>query len=491
MTSIIIIIGGGIGGLTTAIRLAAAGQKVIIYEQNATLGGKMGLVQQDGFRWDSGPSVITMRPVFEELFASVGRRLEDYLTLQPVEPSTRYFYPDGTVFNVSRDLAAMAQQIASLDRRDVEGYLAFLAYAARLYRLTSPAFIYNEPPSWRTLAQVSPLDVRYIDPFRTMQQAIDSFVHSPHLRQLLGRFATYVGASPYQAPATLNVIAHVELTEGVWYPQGGIYAIAEALTRLAHELGVEIHLNHAVQKIVTSPDHQVKGVVLADGRVIYSHIVIANVDVATVYQKLLLPQVISPRHIARLTELEPSCSGFVLLLGIAKSHPQLAHHNIFFSGDYRREFSDIFEHGRPPDEPTIYVAITAKSDPDHAPPGHENWFILANAPAINNTYDWTTEAPAYRERILDRLATFGLEIRPHIQTEQHLTPLDLARLTGAHRGALYGLSANSRWTAFRRPHNRDPRVRGLYFVGGTTHPGGGVPMVMLSGKLVARLVLAA
>lgn len=487
MSNPIIIIGGGIGGLTAAIRLAQAGYRVVIYEQNAQLGGKMGQFEQAGFRWDTGPSVITMRPVFTDLFTQIGRRLEDYLTFQPVEPLTRYFYPDGTQLDTSRDLSLMARQIASLDERDVEGYLAFLAYAARLYRLTSPAFIYSDPPSWRTLTQVSPLSARHIDPFRTMHQAICRYVHTPHLRQLLGRFATYVGASPYQAPATLNVIAHVELTEGVWYPQGGIYAIAQALTRLAEELGVEIHLNCPVQKILTSPDHTVKGVILADGTVRYSHTVIANVDVATVYQSLLLPQTLPPRHLTRHTQLATSCSGFVLLLGLRQTYPQLAHHNIFFSADYPQEFQDIFTRQHPPTDPTIYVAITAKTDPTHAPPHHENWFILVNVPA-NLTLNWAEYAPRYRDLILARLATFGVEVRPHIVTEHYLTPADLARSTGAYQGALYGLSANNRWTAFRRPHNRSPHVHGLYFVGGSTHPGGGVPMVMLSGKLVANLV---
>ncbi len=483
----VIVVGAGVGGLSAAIRLAAAGVRVLVVEQNPAVGGKMGEVHQDGFRWDTGPSVITMRHVLEDLFAAAGQHLEDYLQLRPVEPLTRYFYPDGVQLDLSRELPHTLAQIAALDGRDVEGYLAFLSYAARLHRITGPVFVYDQPPDWRSLRRVPLGDALHVDGLRTMQRAIERYVRSPHLRQLLGRFATYVGASPYQAPATLNVIAHVELNGGVWYPQGGVYRIAQALARLAEELGVEIQTGVPVERLETR-DGRVCAVLLADGRTLAADAVIANLDVATVYERLLPPGAGQRRRVERLLAAEPSCSAFILLWGVRGQHSQLAHHNIFFSSDYRREFDALFRHGVPPDEPTVYVAITAKTDPDHAPPGHENWFVLVNAPALGSQWDWTQKADPYREVVRERLATFGL--RPHVVAEQVLTPLDLQRLTGARRGALYGLSSNSPWTAFRRPHNRAPDVRGLYFAGGTTHPGGGVPMVMLSGRVAARLVLA-
>ncbi|MCB0166111.1 MAG: phytoene desaturase [Anaerolineae bacterium] len=488
MADPVVVIGAGIGGLSSAIRLAAAGQRVMIVEQNPAAGGKMGQICQAGFRWDTGPSVITMRHVLDDLFAVAGRQLDDYLTLQPVEPLTRYFYPDGVVLDASRDLARMTDQIARLDERDVEGYLAYLAYAARLHRITGPVFIYDRPPTWRSFSRVSPSDAWFIDPLRSMDQAIRSFVASPHLRQLLGRFATYVGASPYQAPATLNVIAHVELTGGVWYPHGGVYAIARSLMAVAQELGVEFCFNCPVQQIVVERDRAV-GVVLNSGDFQPARTVIANVDVATVYHNLLPSSIATPRRIKRLTQFEPSCSGFILLLGVNRKHPELAHHNIFFSDDYPREFADIFRRGIPPEEPTIYVAITAKSDPTHAPEGSENWFVLVNAPPLGPNFTWETQAQAYRNRVLARLAAFGFDIRAEIAVEKVITPVDLARLTGAWRGALYGASSNSRWAAFRRPNNRCRDVAGLYFAGGTTHPGGGVPMVALSGRVAAEMAL--
>jgi len=484
----VVVIGAGIGGLSTAIRLAAAGRRVVVFEQNKTVGGKMGQIQTAGYRWDTGPSVITMRPVFEALFAEAGRNLEDYLTLLPVDPLTRYFYPDGTILDATPDLSDMARQIAAINEQDVEGYLNYLAYAARLHRITGPVFIYSQPPTWRSFFRVPPHHALRVDAWRTMHTAIRGFVRSPHLRQLLSRFATYVGASPYQAPATLNVIAHVELTGGVWYPQGGIYAIARGLAKLAAELGVEIHTNCPVQQIAVDQSGRVEGVMLGNGSHHPAEAVVANVDVTTVYQKLLPPKVATPKRLARLTRFEPSCSGFILLLGVSKKYPHLAHHNIFFSGNYRQEFVDIFKRGIPPNEPTIYVAITSKTDAGHAPAGSENWFVLVNAPPLGPDYNWDTQGAAYRELVLNRLADFGLDVRDHIQVEQTLTPADLARLTGAWRGALYGASSNSALAAFRRPHNRSRHVPGLYFVGGTTHPGGGVPMVTLSGQVVANMI---
>jgi diapolycopene oxygenase len=315
----IVVIGAGIGGLSAAIRLAAAGRSVVVLEQSVALGGKMSEVREGGFRWDMGPSVITMRHVLEDLFASAGRKLDDYLTLGDLEPITRYFYPDGTVLDCSRDLPKMLEQIRALDERDVEGYLSYLAYAARLHRITGPVFIYDQPPKLASFMRVAPIDMLRVDPLRTMQVAINGFVHSPHMRQLLGRFATYVGASPYRAPATLNVIAHVELNEGIWYPRGGVYTIARALERLAGELGVGIRTNCGVEQIIIENGRAV-GVVLKDGNQIDAEAVLANVDVATVYEKLLP----ASQRLRKLIEQESSCSGFILLLGIEGQHEQLA-----------------------------------------------------------------------------------------------------------------------------------------------------------------------
>lgn len=484
----VIVIGAGIGGLCAAIRLQAAGHHVVMLEKNAAVGGKMSQISADGFRWDTGPSVITMRHALEDVFAAAGRQLEDYLTLLPVTPLTRYFWPDGVQLDAFADSAEMDSLLAAFAPQDSEGYRRYLAYAAEIHRVTGPVFIYDRPPRPASFLKIPVRDWLKADPFRTMSAAIDSYVQSPRLRQMLGRFATYVGGSPYEAPATLNVIADVELSGGVWYPQGGVYAIAEALAQLAGEIGVEIRTDAPVAAIEID-DNGVSGVRLASGERLSARAVVSNVDVAATYAHLLPREGRFTRRLKALNQQEPSCSGFVMLLGVDGLTPQLAHHNILFSSDYPREFRQIFHEAVAPDEPTVYISITSRADPSHAPENAENWFVLVNVPALEDKHDWAADAGPYAARILDRIAAFGFDVRDRIRSRHILTPVDLARMSGAHRGALYGASANSKWTAFRRPHNRCPDVRGLYFAGGTTHPGGGVPMVALSGKVAAELVL--
>jgi phytoene desaturase len=488
MSKSVIVIGAGIGGLSAAIRLAAAGFKVQVFEQNPSPGGKMYQIVEQGFRWDTGPSVLTMRHVLDELFASVGRRLDEYVALQPIEPLTRYFYPDGTQLDVTRDLDRMREQINQIEPADAAGYDRFLEYARNLHRIVGPVFIYDSPPTLRSFFKVKPWDAVKVDGIRTMHQAQRSYVRSPHLLQLLGRFATYVGASPYLAPATLNVIAHVELNEGIWYPSSGMYSLAQALMTLAVEMGVEFYFATPVEQI-NLHHQQASGITLQDGKRVPANAVVANVDVATVYQKLLPSHPTITDALRKLLSGEPSCSGFILLLGVRGVHSTLAHHNIFFSSDYAQEFDQIFRLGVMPDDPTIYAAITSRSTPSDAPVGMENWFILVNAPPLGNNWNWHTKAHSYRDLVLDKLASFGHDLRNDILVERMITPIDLERATGAYRGALYGLSSNNRWAAFRRIHNRSQLVRGLYFTGGTTHPGGGVPMVTLSGKVASQMLL--
>jgi phytoene desaturase len=488
MNDPITIIGAGIGGLSAAIHLASVGEDVHVLEQNSSVGGKMGRLQAEGFTWDTGPSVITMRHVFEELFTAAGRNLEDYLTLEPVEPLTRYFYPDGTVFDATRDLPRLLAQVEAIEPRDVEGLLRFLSHAAALHRITGDVFIYGEPPTLRDLLGVPLRDLPKVDAWRTMHQAARAYVRSPKLRQLLGRFATYVGASPYRAPAVLNTIAHVELNQGIWYPVGGVYTIAHAMRRLAEELGVTITTGACVAQIDVT-DGRATGVTLDDGARLAARAVLANVDVATVYADLLPADAIRARRRRRFTRMAPSGSGGVLLLGVEGEHPELAQHNIFFSSDYRREFADIFKRGIPPRDATIYVTITSKRDPQHAPPGCENWFVLVNAPPLGTGFDWTTKAEAYGDSLLAQLADVGYDVRDKIRVRRTLTPEEIRDQTGAWRGALYGVSSNNPLAALRRPPNRSRDVQRLYFAGGTTHPGGGVPLVTLSGRTAARMVL--
>jgi phytoene desaturase len=307
------------------------------------------------------------------------------------------------------------------------------------------------------------------------------------LRTLFSRFATYLGASPYSARAYLNVISHVELTAGLWYPKGGTVQIARAYQRLAEELGVEVRTGVRVTQILVE-NGTAQGVQTADGSTVHGDAVIADVDATTVYYNLI-PSLRGSKRLKRWITKPFSCSGFVMLLGIDKQHPQLMHHNILFSDDYATEFDAIFRRGIPLKDPTVYIAITSKTDPGHAPPSSENWFVMTNVPPLGPGWNWEQDLDRYRSLVLERLARFGFDVRGHIQTERMITPVDIERLTGAWRGALYGHSFNPPFAPFLRPHNRCPDVRSLYFAGGTTHPGGGVPLVTLSGKTAARMAI--
>ena len=484
----IIIVGGGLGGLAAAIRLAARGRRVVLLEKNERVGGKLNIVSEASYTFDTGPSLLTMPWVLRALFESAGARMEDALELVPVEPTCRYRWPDGTRFDAFQSLPLLLQAISQLDPRDVAGFLRFLAYAERIYQAVAEPFLLHPFDGLRDLITPALLrDTWKIDPLRTVDQAVRSFFHSPYLRQVFNRYATYNGSSPYQAPATFNLIAYVEFAEGGWYLRGGMYTLARALERLAHQLGVDIRTSCPVARVLVR-DGAACGVILDDGEKLDAAAVIVNADPRYAYQALLPDQ---RRTAARLARLEPSCSGFILLLGIDRTYPDLAHHNIFFSTDYRREFAAIFSKRVPAPDPTVYVCATSLSDPAHAPPGHTNLFVLVNAPALDKRVNWGREAAGYRDTVIRKLERMGLaHLEQHIAYERIIAPDDLQMRYNAAGGAIYGLASNAPWTAFLRPPLRARDLRRLYFVGGGTHPGGGIPLVLLSGQAVAERVLA-
>ena len=517
-TKRIIVIGAGIGGLSAAIRLAAQGHSVSIIEQHAQIGGKLNQIKLQGFTFDTGPSLITMPFVLHELFQSAQRRLEDYLELVPLDTTCRYFYRDGLVLNAWRDRQRLIEEFSRLNVNDGLVLQRFVADAEKIFQAAADPFLYH--------SLGSPFDVirtfvRYVlkdHPSLALNGAASAHTHttalerlravltalSPttldstvrhyfqdeHVCQLFDRYATYNGSSPYEVAAVYSIIPYIELAFGGWYLQGGMYTLAQALGEVAEELGVCVQTSCRVRHILVERG-RARGVVLEDGRVLRSDVVIANSDVVTTHREMLATTC-SERIRQRMERLEPSCSGFVLMLGADKHYPQLAHHNIFFSDDYAAEFDDLFVRHIPQSNPTIYICVTSRSDASQAPKGYENLFVLVNAPYLTENSNWQRDAPIYRERIFDLLAAntqAGLEdLRQHIVCEAMLTPEDFQRLYGANQGSIYGLSSNQRMAPFTRPGNRSKMIRDLYFVGGSTHPGGGIPLVTLSGKIVAELV---
>ena len=482
----IIVVGGGLGGLAAAIHLAAGGRQVTLLEKNERLGGKANIVQEQGYTFDTGPSLLTMPWVVRQLFAAAGERMEDHLTLVPLQSTCRYRWPDGEQFEAYQLLPLLLQEIARMESRDVRGFLQFLAYTRRIYEAVAEPFLLNPFDGLRDLMNMALVrDSWKIDSFRTVDSAVRAYFHSPYLRQVFNRYATYNGSSPYRAPATFNIIPYVEFAEGGWYVQGGMYKLVEALEALARRVGVVIHTGAEVTEIDVRGG-QARGVRLASGEQIDADGVVVNADPRYTYATLLQGQ---ERVANRMARLESSCSGFVLLLGVDHVYAELSHHNIFFSADYPREFAAIFDKQVPPPDPTIYVCATSVTDPQHAPPGHMNLFVLVNAPATNPRVRWQREAPGYRDLVLARLERMGLcHLRQHVRFERMITPEDFEERYHAPGGAIYGLASNSRWSAFLRPSLRARGIGRLFFVGGGTHPGGGIPLVLLSGAAVARRI---
>ncbi|HEX8369232.1 MAG TPA: phytoene desaturase family protein [Pyrinomonadaceae bacterium] len=479
-----IIIGGGLGGLSAAIRLAKKGFAVTILEKNAAVGGKVDIVEARGYKFDTGASLLTMRHVLEELFIFAGKRPEDYLEILPLEPICRYFWSDKTRFDASQNLSKTEREIEKLEPSDVENFRKFLADAKRKYEVSEKTFLAHSLNALPKLLRPKYLkDLLAISSLRTLDAHVKNYFGSPKLRQLFNRFATYNGSSPFRTPATFALIPYVEFGLGAWYVKGGMYEIPRALARLANELNVQVRTSCEVEKILVRNKKAV-GVRLENGDELESDFVIANSDAVETYRNLLEAK--NPK----IENLEPSSSGFVLLLGTKKRFPELAHHNIFFSDDYRAEFDAIFKDLRPAPNPTVYVCAASRTDATQAPEGGENLFVLINAPYTSARTDWEKEKRDYRDLIVGKLEDFGLkDLENSIDFEQIITPADFEKKYRANRGSIYGVSSNGIFSAFLRPPNKARNIENLYFAGGATHPGGGIPLVLISGKLTADLIL--
>lgn len=499
------IIGAGLGGLSAAIHLALRGMAVTVYESNATPGGKAAEVRKNGFRFDTGPSLVTMAFVLEEIYEAASASPDERVELVAVDPICRYFYPDGAVLDACADEAAFREQVRAISPSDADAVTRFLDYSQRIYELTSDIFLFHSLTDLKALLRwknvKTLLRLPQIDPFRTVHGRVRGSFRDSRLVQLFDRYATYNGSNPYTAPATLNIIPYVEYRLGGYYVRGGIHAMVRSLEAIATRLGVGFHYSTPVSRIVV--ENRVVTGVMAGGTLHPHDAVVSNADAVFTMTTLLAPgeESTSPRiadgrgsssnaagrRAERYARLEPSCSGLVFLWGVRGRNDRLAHHNIFFSDDYAAEFADIFERRIAPTNPTVYVSITSRADAEHAPAGCENWFVLVNMPYLTES-NRNADISGMRAAVLQRLWHAGFDIEGDIVCEETITPSDLERRYNANKGSIYGVSSNSRNAAFMRPRNRIGNPRGLYLCGGSSHPGGGVPLVLLSGKIAAEMV---
>ncbi len=484
------VIGAGLGGLSAAAILAAQGHSVDLFEQNEEVGGKVQEVFVDGFRFDTGPSLLTMPFLLDRIFEKCGKKTSDYLEWRPIEPLCRYQFADGTVFTNYQDQVMNRNELMRVAPEDVDQWDEFLDYSAGIYRRAADSFLFNPLQSFRDVHARNIPDLLKIDAFTTVSRRVDDFFNSPRLRQFFKRFSTYNGSSPYQAPATLNVVPYVELRLGGFYITGGMYNLARALARLAEDCGARIYTGIPVDLIVPDPGKKrnVSGVMI-NGSLHETDAVIANCDAASTYTDLM-PDNSLPRYKKRkISGREPSCSGFVVMLGINRIYEQLEHHNIFFSENYEDEFRAIFERHELPDEPTVYITNTSLTEPADAPPGCSNLFMLVNAPYTRNGQLWHEWMETYTDHILHTLEARGLDnLRNSILVRKTITPADFERMYDSNRGSIYGTSSNKRSAAFARPRNKSPWFDNLYLCGGSTHPGGGIPLVLQSAINVGTLL---
>lgn len=478
-----VVIGAGIAGLAVATRLRKLGYRVDVFEKNDGPGGKIALIEQDGFRWDAGPSFFTDKKEFARLFTDSGASSESYVRLRELEEACRYLYEDGRVLYGYDSAARLAKEFTRVFNEPSERVKEYLTTAERVYRSSGRLFL-DKPFGVRSFMSA--------DAFRAVRRLPLSVVTSRLYRynseqfqtkeaaDFFDRFATYNGSDPKRMPALFSCLPHLEHNLGAYYVDGGMRRVAEAAAELAADRGVRMHYGREIQKI-TYRRHRVTGVITDSGWV-KADIVVSAADIGWVYRNLIHPHPAIMKYLDR----EPSASAVVFCWGINKRFNNLSLHNVFFSEDYTRHNKQIWHEHRPPDDPTVYVNITSKMNRSHAPKGAENWFVMINVPAERNSQEWI---PKIREAVLDKLSRMlGEPIEQLIISERAYGPDHFETAYHANQGSLYGAASNSWRGAFFRHPNRSPEFGNLYFCGVTVHPGGGIPLALRSARIVAELV---
>lgn len=484
----VIVIGAGLGGLSAAISLASEGFQVVMLEKNDKVGGKLNILTTAGFTFDLGPSILTMPHIFQALFTRAGKRMEDYVAIETVTPHWRNFFEDNTVIDLCADPDQQKRELDKLGPHVFAEFQRFMAYAKKLGQETEAGYFAKGLDTlWELIKFYGPMRSFNFDVFRSMDQSVRRFVSHPKLIDILNYFIKYVGSSPYDAPALMNLLAYIQYEYGLWYVKGGMYGMAQALEKLALESGVNIRLHSEVVAIEREAG-KATGVCLQNGEKLPADLIVSNMEVIPAMQKLLH----SPAtELKKMQRFEPTCSGLVLHLGVNRLYPQLAHHNFFYSGNSREHFDAVFKHHSLSNDPTIYLVAPCKTDPTQAPEGCEVIKVLPHIPHIDPDKPLTPEDYwRFRERVLLKLERMGLtDLRQHIVCEEYWTPLDIQTRYYSNLGSIYGVVADRfKNLGFKAPQ-RSAELSNLYFVGGSVNPGGGMPMVVLSGQLVRDKIL--
>lgn len=483
-----VIVGAGIAGIATALRLRASGMNVDVFEANPYPGGKLHAFQLDGYRFDAGPSLFTMPELVTELFGLFGDQPEEFFQYHRIDTVCNYFWEDGIRFTVNADREIFAKEAAFTFGIDAVSVLAYLKNSQKKYELTSPLFLakslhkigtYLSLDTLKAMSQMSNMSIG-----TSLNSFNESAIGEPHLVQLFNRYATYNGSSPYSTPGIMSMIPHLELHMGTYFPNGGMHSITTSLYQLALRQGIQFHFGKKVDKILVE-DRCAIGIELADQKY-FADVIVSNMDIYPTYKKLLSEQ----PHPERTLRQERSSSAIIFYWGIRGSFPDLDLHNILFSGNYRQEFAHIFDHKTLFNDPTVYLNITSKEVAADAPEGCENWFVMVNAPG-DYGQDWDELVAQARQNIIAKInRLLGINIATLIEVEDVLTPPLIEQRTGSYKGALYGAASNSKFAAFLRHPNFSGKIKNLYCCGGSVHPGGGIPLCLLSAKITAGLIAA-
>ena len=485
------VIGSGLGGLAAACTLAARGYDVEVFEKNPWLGGKAALLQEQGFRFDMGPTILIRPSVLKRIFREAGRELSDYVEMVRLDPQWRCFFEDGGILDLKHETADMAELLNKREPGMGNRYIEFMQMSEQLHSISDKFFFWKSVGSMRDTFDINgAFDIKVLrDVMRmrlgqTVGGTIRSFIKDPNVAQMLDHYTQYVGSSPDASPAILCAIGHMQSEEGIWYPIGGTRAVPEAMVRLGRELGVRYHCSTEVDRLLVE-NGKVAGLVTGNNDEHRFDAVVSNEDAVRTYRELIGGD--TARVFDKRREYEPACSGVVLYLGLNKSYDHLAHHDFVFSRDPHEEFHHIYDLGEPAPDPTCYLASTTRTEAATAPPGGDALYVLVHTPYLRPKHDWTKMFPAYRQVILNKLKrTAGLtDIEDRIVFERALTPVDIHNRYKVLNGAIYGLSSHGRFTGAFKPANASREVDGLFLAGGAAHPGPGMPMVMMSGWIAA------
>ncbi len=482
----VLVVGAGLGGISAAISLRQAGYRVTVLEKNAHLGGKLNELRAQGFTFDLGPSILTMPHIFERLFTGAGRRMADYISIRPLRPHWRNFFEDGVALNLYPEPERQRAELEKIGE-DPHRFARFLDYANRLFDLINFGYFEQGLDTFGEFTRCYGLRrFPQFDLLRTMHDGVARHLREPHVRDMMDFFIKYVGSSAYRAPAFMNCLPAVQFRHDLWYVDGGLYGLARGLACLMAELEISVHLETEVAQLRTE-GRRVTGAVTRDGTFHPADIVVSNMEVIPAYRRLLGE---SDHFFHSLRRFAPACSGLVIDLGLDRTYPQLAHHNFFHSKDQRRHFDHVFRKGLLPDDPTVYVVAASRSDPSVAPPGCDGLKILPHIPPLDEKNPVAPEQYlALKDRVLAKLERMGLQdLRRHIVFEHFWTPHDIERMYYSNRGAIYGVVVD-RWKnlGFKAPKH-SAKYDNLFFVGGSVNPGGGMPMVVLSGQNAARAI---